>query len=575
MRRFPKVLAAALTAATMVSSMIMPAFAANYTPVAGTSTSFDKYLVIDADATIPEIEFEFTIEAGTAIPASAGKMEVIPGPMVAETEATEAVEAVYRAATPEEEEADEGVDELLVSDGTQKDALGQPIASGTKIVLVSEAAPAQEASEGGPIIGTAAFAEGDSASTTVASGDAVVLDDGEAYAKKVVTVDFANVTFDEPGIYRYKITEQEIAGRTDIEYDTQKGAGATAKVRYLDVYVIDNAGSLAVSAYVLHEQASDVTTTDQMGSLNSEVTEWTVDGQAYDSREAAETAAKRLVTAGAAGTVDEGKFIYDGTAYDTQADAEAAAVADIAPSAVELGDKSQGFVNEFDSQNLTFGKEVEGNQGSKDKYFDFTLAITGAQPNMTYAVDLSQAEASSGANSATIAANANKTNPATITVDENGAATVHYYLKDGQYVTVKGLPKDSTYAITENNEDYLSQNGTSKVAVAGVAAVAESWVVDSQTFTSEQDAKGYVDRQDGNLTYDDIVHNEGTPGVEEKLHQDAQTGTISTEDIYTGFTNIRDGIIPTGVMMRYAPYALFAVLGFAGIVFFATRKKED
>ena len=198
---------------------------------------------------------------------------------------------------------------------------------------------------------------------------------------------------------------------------------------------------------------------------------------------------------------------------------------------------------------------------------------------MTYAVDLSQAEATSGSNSATIADNAGKTNPATITVDENGAAEVKYYLQDGQYVTVKGLPKDATYALTENSEDYLSANGTSKVAIAAVDAVAgteESWEVDGQTFTSEQAAKAYVDQQDGTLTYDDIVHNEavaGTPAVPEKQHNDPLSGTILTSDIYTGFTNTRDGIIPTGIIMTFLPYMMIALAGVFGFAMIARKKR--
>ena len=570
-KNLKKRMAALLSTALIASTMVMPAFAANYTPVAGTSTSFNKYLIVDADATVPEIEFEYTIEAGTAIPASSGVMEVLPGVMV---QAGESTEAVAEAWIYDNQEYATEAEAQAAADTDQGANAGEGDYTG---ITHREAQAAQEATEAAPVIGTAAFEEGAAKIATVQSGDTVVLDEGENYAKKVVNVDFSGVTFDEPGIYRYKITEQEVAGRTDIEYDTQKGANATAKVRYLDVYVTDNAGTLEVSSYVMHEEASTVSTTPNMGSNHTATTVYKFGADEFPTEAEAHAAAIATIDS----TTTPGKFIFGGNEYDTEAEAEAAAIAACTSetSADPLADKSDGFVNEFDSQNLTFGKEVEGNQGSKDKYFEFTLNITNASPNMTYAVDLSQAEATSGSNSATIADNAGKTNPATITVDENGAAEVKYYLQDGQYVTVKGLPKDATYALTENSEDYLSANGTSKVAIAAVDAVAgteESWEVDGQTFTSEQAAKAYVDQQDGTLTYDDIVHNEavaGTPAVPEKQHNDPLSGTILTSDIYTGFTNTRDGIIPTGIIMTFLPYMMIALAGVFGFAMIARKKR--
>lgn len=46
--------------------------------------------------------------------------------------------------------------------------------------------------------------------------------------------------------------------------------------------------------------------------------------------------------------------------------------------------KSQGFTNEYDTSDLTFKKEVSGNQASHDKYFEFTVTITNAVPGTVY-----------------------------------------------------------------------------------------------------------------------------------------------------------------------------------------------
>ena len=146
----------------------------------------------------------------------------------------------------------------------------------------------------------------------------VTLATGKKFAVQTATVDFSGVTFTEPGVYRYVITEQETTGAKAVSYDTQAQTPGS-KVRYLDVYVEDVNNALTVSSYVMHETTAVVVNTDP----------------------------------------------------DNKAD-----------------DKSSSYVNEISTKDLEFGKEVTGNQGSKDKYFLFELAITGAQANTTYSVDL-------------------------------------------------------------------------------------------------------------------------------------------------------------------------------------------
>lgn len=410
-------LAAGVMALSMASTSV--AAAGNYTPVSGDNTSavLNKYLIVDETAIVPDVTFNFTIAPGTAIQAANGVMEVI---------------------SP---------------------------ATATGVT-------------GTPTIAPITFTHSDTKNTSVQSGDNVTLDTGENYAKRNTVVDFSGVTFAEPGIYRWVVNETtaiynyENAGSTaqkDIsslfDWDTQ-AATAGAKVRYLDVYVTDNAGTLEVSSYVLHENANSVTAGTDMGS------------------------------------------------------------ADVATAGAAVADKSDGYVNEFITNDIEFGKEVTGNQGSKDKYFDYTLVIGNAQPLTTYAIDLSKAEATSGTNSATIAANAGQTNVATVTTDATGAATTHFYLKDGQYITAQGLPINATYALTENTEDYKQ--------TAGIAA---------------------ADNADG------------------VAHTDAQSGTLARADIFTGFTNKRQGTIPTGVTTAAAGALGLVALGAIGLA--SKRRKNE
>ena len=119
-------------------------------------------------------------------------------------------------------------------------------------------------------------------------------------------------------------------------------------------------------------------------------------------------------------------------------------------------------------------------------------------------------------------------NPATITTGTHGVVTEYFYLKDGQYITIKGLPEGYTYELSEDAEDYTSSNGIS--AAEGKGGEADS----------------------------DPVSNT----------------TAVTADVKTGFTNDRTGVIPTGVLLTIAPFAIGLLLFGALGIFFVARKKR-
>lgn len=67
---------------------------------------------------------------------------------------------------------------------------------------------------------------------------------GGTSIQKTGTVDFKNVTFNEPGVYRYVVAESGSAqGLTTTEDQTKA----------IDVYVVDNNGALKVAGYVMHD----------------------------------------------------------------------------------------------------------------------------------------------------------------------------------------------------------------------------------------------------------------------------------------------------------------------------------
>lgn len=414
----------ALMAATAFAGVGTPVLAAagtNYgATIEGTkTTTFDKFLVMDKQANVPNATFTYAVTAGNAkaYDVAGKKFQVLAG---------------------------------VDSDKITMAGVGAADAAANSIV----------------------FKQGDGSDTHDTTKDEYVKNIDAAkqkYALKTATLDFSKVQFTEPGVYRYIITES----------GTNQGITNDADLtRVLDVYVNDASADvdgaftkkLTIAGYVLHSNENDepdVAAGENFGSTG-----------AYTDK------------------------------------------------------KSQGFTNSYDTSDLTLRKQVTGNQASRDKYFEFTLNIDKAQPNTKYDVVIDDADATSKANAATIDANAGQTNVTSITTDGAGKATQKFYLQHGQQVTVQGLAKDTTYAVTENTEDYKSTANTKDTPVVDTKADTEAAPVD---------------------------------------------GTIVSTDLTTGFLNTRDGVIPTGVIMAVAPFAVVTILGGAGVVTMVMKRnnKED
>ncbi len=137
-----------------------------------------------------------------------------------------------------------------------KDAQALPTVTFTFTVAPGEADP-EKGIEAGPETGliksiTAEFSKDD---VPVNYGDPTAqgvpgLTDSQKFVKKDVTIDFKDVEFDEPGIYRYKITETA----SEEEYIDDD----TAAVKTLDVYINNNNGSLEVGGFVLDNKGDSV-----------------------------------------------------------------------------------------------------------------------------------------------------------------------------------------------------------------------------------------------------------------------------------------------------------------------------
>ena len=467
-RRFAAMIASAavfasIAAAPMSASAAGTTYSSTLiTDAALKTTTLDKYLVMKADANVPNAQFTFSVAPGAAADADKtnGTLAVLAG-------------------------------------------IGTPtLTNGTMTFSTADTAT-KEADKG---TDTPVFVTADTSD--------------EKYVKKTLTLDFSGVAFTEPGIYRYIITE---SGTNQGITNGYVDASTTEVVsRTLDVYVEDvnspvaegeDAGKpqLKIAGYVMYNDT--------------------------------QTAGPKAETNTSAAAPNNGAEVADAT-------------------------KNQTISNVYSSQDLTFGKVVTGNQGSKDKYFKYTVEIGNiSAENAKLSVDLSGADTAVPAspNAATKTDYAGKVNPAeliaatTKTVDADGykveavttgeapdtvttyKITAYYYLQNGQYITIQGIPKGASYSVTEDEEDYTKTNGIDK------SLSPLNWDGDS---TNGNDA----------LT-------------------DAASGTIADADIHTGYTNDRSGAIPTGILSTVAGSLGIVALGIAGVaggaVYLKKKKSED
>ena len=159
---------------------------------------------------------------------------------------------------------------------------------------------------------------------------------------------------------------------------------------------------------------------------------------------------------------------------------------------------------------LTVGKQVSGNQASRDKYFKILIEIVSAEPNETYTVDLSRANAACGSNAATNAAYTGR-NPTTVTANGRGRIEAVFYLQHGQSITIENLPYGVGYTVSEIQEDYRP-----------------SLAIEGDTMTG--DTLGAEDKE-----------------IKTGADVAAAMDNYLTDDATLIFTNSRIGIVPTGV----------------------------
>ena len=331
--------------------------------------------------------------------------------------------------------------------------------------------------------------------------------EGQYYCEKTITLNFSGVTFKRPGIFRFQLTPT--SSTTSVA-----GLGIDSTPRYVDVYVNQNTSSttdkdLVVSGYTIHRDAN---------------------------------------------TVPDIGVNYGGNG-----------------ATVPNAHKDNGFENPYSSRDVIIQKNVAGNQGDKETEFNFTINITGANPNTPYQVSVTDyntlvdafeaaglegeelAEEKEGTRNGYI--NSNRSNLSyfatmlpmltgnvedfvkansrtgltadyTLVTNASGNATYNFKLADGDYAVIYDLPSTAQYSVTEAEQDY-----------------APAWAVYGNTATPTSGSTNTVTSR-----------------------------TVGNNDNGVLFTNTREVPVATGIETAVLPFAMLAVLGLGAVAVIIVKK---
>ena len=187
------------------------------------------------------------------------------------------------------------------------------------------------------------------------------------------------------------------------------------------------------------------------------------------------------------------------------------------------GESDAVIENVWPSYTLKVEKTVTGNQGDKNK--EFTFKITGIQncPDGKYTISYSGTGTST-----TRPTEVTVSNGSISAVGSSPATELEITLKHGQSFSIAGLPRTAKCIITESNND---------------------------TYTVSYQINSY-DAKDGSTC-------------------ELTDGTGMFEDTTVVFTNNKEGIIPTGVLLTIAPFAALMLIGLVGITVVVLKKKHN
>lgn len=181
------------------------------------------------------------------------------------------------------------------------------------------------------------------------------------------------------------------------------------------------------------------------------------------------------------------------------------------------GSKNEGYAATYATNELNITKLVSGTMANENSgAFDFTVVVDGLKANDKFGVKAATAE---GYTETSVPAGATSVTIANVKLG-----------KEETY-SIVGLPTGATVKVTENLSD--GEGYTTTITVNNV--------VDADN-----------NKKEANAT---IVKQETANKIE--------------------FTNTRDAVSPTGIVMNVAPYVLLVVVAAAGCFVFLRKRRED
>lgn len=163
------------------------------------------------------------------------------------------------------------------------------------------------------------------------------------------------------------------------------------------------------------------------------------------------------------------------------------------------------------THDITIGKTVTGNQGDKNKVFNFKVTVNGTEGEKYKVVKTSQGE----------------TEPVVVDALTSGTEGT-YQLKHGETIKITGLTENDTYTVVETE---ANQDGYTTTYTPGEGATR---VVDGNTIQA-----------------------------------------VAADGAQYTVTNDRAVTTPTGIVLSFAPYILLVALaGVFGVLFLRRRKEE-
>lgn len=135
-------------------------------------------------------------------------------------------------------------------------------------------------------------------------------------------------------------------------------------------------------------------------------------------------------------------------------------------------DKSTGFTNTYDSGSLTVSKKIQGNMANMDKKFTFTITLTPQDGTEIKSEITSTSEGGKWS-------------------DDKLTYTVE--LGHDESVTLSNIPAGTTYTVTENAENYTSDNGVFGDKNKTIAGGDTDTVTFTNTLTSAIDTGVVLD----------------------------------------------------------------------------------